>query len=156
MLKLAETGSIQPRPVPEKGVGMLAPAFQIQSNLTPPAAAGPPVDPAACQGGFSRALRRELQAGAARMAGTDPQPRTPQQPPVVKGRRAKIYYITQTGVHPPSFVAWVNDPRRLPVSYRRYLDHQLRARYPYRGTPLRLIFRQRKGFKSSGKRRRRR
>ena len=48
-----------------------------------------------------------------------------QLPPVIKGRRAKIFYIAQTDVNPPTFVAWVNDPNRLPESYRRYLDRQL-------------------------------
>jgi GTP-binding protein len=63
------------------------------------------------------------------------------QPPVVKGRRAKIYYLTQTGVRPPTFVAWVNDPARLHVSYRRYLENQLRAHYDFEGTAVRWHYR---------------
>jgi GTP-binding protein len=72
-----------------------------------------------------------------------------QQPPVIKGRRGKIFYATQTGVYPPIFIFWVNDPKRFSVAYRRFLDHRLRARFAFPGTPLRLHFRSRK---QSGKR----
>ena len=65
---------------------MLSPVFQTQSFLTPAAAVGSPGETAAGQGGFSRALRRALQAGAAREAGTDPQSRTAQQPPPAKSQ----------------------------------------------------------------------
>ncbi len=64
-----------------------------------------------------------------------------QQPPVIKGRRAKIYYLTQTGSNPPAFVAFVNNPARLPHHYRRYLENQLRSRFGFDGVPLRLVFR---------------
>jgi len=63
------------------------------------------------------------------------------QPPVIKGRRAKIYYITQVSVHPPTFVAWVNDPARLHLSYRRYLENRLRDRYGFEGTAVRWHYR---------------
>jgi GTP-binding protein len=67
-----------------------------------------------------------------------------QLPPVIKGRRGKLFFVTQTKVHPPTFVAWVNDPERFPESYRRYLDHRLREHQGFEGTPLRLVFRARK------------
>ncbi len=75
-------------------------------------------------------------------------------PPVIKGRRGKIFYVTQAGVHPPTFVAWVNDPARFSESYRRYLDHQLRERFHFRGTPLVLRLRRRgqpKGGRGAGR-----
>ncbi len=79
-----------------------------------------------------------------------------QQPPVIKGRRGKIYYITQAGVHPPTFIAWVNDPSRFPVSYRRYLDHQFRERFSFKGTALKLILKSRNKDKKNKKKRRKR
>ncbi len=82
-----------------------------------------------------------------------------QQPPVIKGRRGKIYYVTQAGVHPPTFIAWVNDPSRFSVSYRRYLDHQFRERFSFKGTALKLVLKARtknkKGRAKSKKGRRR-
>jgi GTP-binding protein len=66
------------------------------------------------------------------------------QPPMVKGRRAKIYYLTQTDVCPPTFVAMVNDPRRVPRSYRRFLENRLRKRFPFPGAPLRWVFKGKK------------
>ncbi len=75
-------------------------------------------------------------------------------PPVIKGRRGKIFYVTQVGIHPPTFVAWVNDPGRFSESYRRYLDHQLRERFHFRGTPLVLRLRprgQQKGGRGAGR-----
>ncbi|MBW2702827.1 MAG: ribosome biogenesis GTPase Der [Deltaproteobacteria bacterium] len=73
-----------------------------------------------------------------------------QQPPVIKGRRAKIYYLTQTGSNPPAFVAFVNNPARLPNHYRKYLENQLRSRFGFDGVPLRLVFRGR-DEKASGR-----
>ena len=66
-----------------------------------------------------------------------------QQPPMIKGRRGKVFYMTQAGVYPPIFIFWVNDPNRFSVAYRRYLDHRLRARFAFPGTPLRFRFRSR-------------
>ncbi|HOX44686.1 MAG TPA: ribosome biogenesis GTPase Der [Myxococcota bacterium] len=67
------------------------------------------------------------------------------QPPVIKGRRAKIYYLTQASVRPPTFVAWVNDPARLHLSYRRYLENRLRAKYGFQGTAVRWFYRSKSG-----------
>ncbi|MDR1328734.1 MAG: ribosome biogenesis GTPase Der [Oscillospiraceae bacterium] len=65
-----------------------------------------------------------------------------QQPPTDKGRRLKIYYITQTGIRPPSFVCFCNDAELFHFSYKRYLENQIRAVYGLEGTPIRIIIRQ--------------
>jgi GTP-binding protein len=61
------------------------------------------------------------------------------------GRRLKFYYASQVAVDPPTFVFYVNDPDLLHFTYARYLENQIRAVYPFAGTPLRLSFRSRKG-----------
>ena len=61
-----------------------------------------------------------------------------------RGRRLKIYYASQVAVDPPVFVFHVNDPDLLHFTYSRYLENQIRAEYPFTGTPLRLSFRKRK------------
>lgn len=66
------------------------------------------------------------------------------QPPLVRGKRVKIFYITQAEVNPPTFIAWVNDPMRMPKNYQRYLENRLRKRFPYPGTPLRWFFKKRR------------
>jgi GTP-binding protein len=60
------------------------------------------------------------------------------------GRRLKIYYASQVAVDPPVFVFHVNDPDLLHFTYARYLENQIRAEYPFTGTPLRLSFRKRR------------
>ena len=62
-------------------------------------------------------------------------------PPVHSGRQAKIKYITQTGVRPPTFTLFVNDPKLLHFSYQRYLSNQMREEYGFEGVPIRLRFR---------------
>ena len=64
------------------------------------------------------------------------------QPPSDKGRRLKIYYMTQTGVCPPNFVVFCNSRELFHFSYQRYLENQLRATFGLEGTPLRLVIRQ--------------
>ena len=64
------------------------------------------------------------------------------QPPTDKGRRLKIYYITQTGIRPPHFVCFCNDARLFHFSYQRYLENQIRATFGLEGTPVRLTIRQ--------------
>lgn len=64
------------------------------------------------------------------------------QPPSDKGRRLKIYYMTQTGVKPPHFVIFCNDARLFHFSYQRYLENQIRAVFGLMGTPIRLTIRQ--------------
>ncbi|HYM83378.1 MAG TPA: hypothetical protein VEY67_04425, partial [Candidatus Dormibacteraeota bacterium] len=66
-----------------------------------------------------------------------------QAPPMVRGRRAKLYYGTQVAVAPPTFVFFANDASSLHFSYRRYLENRLRAAYGFDGTPIRLVFRNR-------------
>jgi len=65
------------------------------------------------------------------------------QPPSDKGKRLKIYYMTQAGVKPPSFVVFVNDLELFHYSYERYLENQLRKNFGFEGTPIRFIHRQR-------------
>lgn len=67
------------------------------------------------------------------------------QPPSKKGRRLRIYYMTQTGVKPPHFVAFCNDPELFQFGYRRYLENRLREAYGFEGTPIRLAVKQRGG-----------
>jgi GTP-binding protein len=64
-------------------------------------------------------------------------------PPSKRGRRLKIYYASQPGVDPPTFVFHVNDPGLVHFSYERYLENRLREAREFPGTPLRLVFRQR-------------
>ena len=68
---------------------------------------------------------------------------TKAQPPSDKGRRLKIYYMTQTTVKPPTFVIFCNDARLFHFSYQRYLENQLREVFGFRGTPIRIIIRER-------------
>ena len=64
------------------------------------------------------------------------------QPPTDKGRRLKIYYITQVSVRPPTFVCFCNDAELFHFSYQRYLENQIRAVFSLDATPMRLIVRQ--------------
>jgi GTPase len=64
-------------------------------------------------------------------------------PTVFKGRVMKIYYATQTQVNPPTFVFFVNDPQALHFTYERYLENQLRQAFSFKGTGIRLQFRER-------------
>ncbi len=64
------------------------------------------------------------------------------QPPTDKGRRLKIYYVTQTGIKPPHFVFFCNDARLFHFSYQRYLENQLRNTFGLEGTPIRITVRQ--------------
>jgi len=67
-----------------------------------------------------------------------------QQPPSDKGRRLKIFYMTQISVKPPTFVVFVNDKKLMHYSYTRYIENQIRNAFGFRGTPLRFIIRERK------------
>ncbi len=64
------------------------------------------------------------------------------QPPTDKGRRLKIYYMTQVGVKPPHFVIFCNDARLFHFSYQRYIENQIRNTFGLEGTPVRLTIRQ--------------
>jgi len=64
-------------------------------------------------------------------------------PPSRHGRTLRMYYGTQVGTEPPTFVIFVNNPDLVHFSYERYLENQIRAYYPFIGTPIRIYFRQR-------------
>lgn len=67
-----------------------------------------------------------------------------QQPPSDKGKRLKIFYMTQVSVKPPTFVIFVNDKKLMHFSYTRYLENKVREAFGFRGTPLKFIIRERK------------
>ncbi len=67
-----------------------------------------------------------------------------QQPPADKGKRLRLYYITQVSVKPPTFVIFVNDKELMHFSYTRYIENQIRNAFGFKGTPLRFIIRERK------------
>ena len=64
------------------------------------------------------------------------------QPPTDKGRRLKIYYMTQTGIRPPCFVIFCNSKELFHFSYQRYIENQIRSVFGLEGTPVNLIIRQ--------------
>ncbi|HEX7172158.1 MAG TPA: ribosome biogenesis GTPase Der [Candidatus Limnocylindria bacterium] len=72
-------------------------------------------------------------------------------PSHVRNRLPKIFYATQVGVAPPTFVAFVNDPEIVHFSYKRYLENQIREAYGFLGTPIRLILRQRESEEAARK-----
>ena len=67
-----------------------------------------------------------------------------QQPPSDKGRRLKLFYITQASVKPPTFVIFVNDKNLMHFSYTRYIENKIREAFDFQGTPLKFIIRERK------------
>jgi GTP-binding protein len=67
-----------------------------------------------------------------------------QQPPSDKGKRLKIFYVTQVAVKPPTFVIFVNDKELMHFSYTRYLENRIREAFGFEGTPLKFIIRERK------------
>jgi len=64
------------------------------------------------------------------------------QPPTDKGKRLKIYYMTQTGIKPPNFVVFCNSRELFHFSYQRYLENQIRSVFGLEGTPIRMVIRQ--------------
>ena len=67
-----------------------------------------------------------------------------QQPPSDKGKRLKLYYMTQVAVKPPTFVIFVNDKELMHFSYTRYIENKIREAFGFKGTPLKFIIRERK------------
>lgn len=67
-----------------------------------------------------------------------------QQPPSDKGKRLRLYYITQVSVKPPTFVIFVNDKELMHFSYQRYIENKIRESFGFKGTPLHFIIRERK------------
>jgi GTP-binding protein len=74
-------------------------------------------------------------------------------PPMVKGRRPKLFYATQAAVAPPTFVFFANESGAIHFSYRRYLENRLRDAFGFDGTPIRLIFRDRSAVRLPRRRR---
>lgn len=70
-----------------------------------------------------------------------------QQPPSDKGKRLRLYYITQAAVKPPTFVIFVNDKELMHFSYTRYIENKIREAFGFKGTPLKFIIRERKESK---------
>ena len=66
------------------------------------------------------------------------------QPPSDKGKRLKLYYMTQVAVKPPTFVIFVNDKELMHFSYTRYLENKIREAFGFRGTSLKFFIRERK------------
>ena len=66
-----------------------------------------------------------------------------QSPPTDKGKRLKLYYITQVAVKPPTFVIFVNDKELMHFSYVRYIENQIRQSFAFKGTALKIIIRER-------------
>ena len=66
-----------------------------------------------------------------------------QQPPSDKGKRLKIFYMTQVSVKPPTFVIFVNDKELMHFSYTRYLENKIREAFGFKGTSLKFIIRER-------------
>ncbi len=64
--------------------------------------------------------------------------------PTDKGKRLKIYYVTQVSVKPPTFVVFVNEPELLHFSYERFLENRIRDAFDFTGTPIKIFARQRK------------
>ncbi len=80
-------------------------------------------------GGLNRTIREAIERHA---------------PPTYKGKQLKIYYATQVQTEPPTFVFFVNNPKLVHVSYERYLINVLRREYDFTGTPLKIIWRERR------------
>ena len=92
---------------------------------------------------LAEALRREcrIRVGTGQLNRAMAQAIEGSQPPSVKGRRAKFYYLTQAEEPPPTFVFFVNDPALVKPSYARYLENRLREMFGIRRAPLSVVFR---------------
>jgi GTPase len=89
--------------------------------------------------------RRRISTGELNRLLLNATERTP--PPMVRGRRPKLFYMTQAGIAPPTFVFFASDASTVHFSYRRYLENRLRDTFGFDGTPLRLVFRDRVSVK---------
>lgn len=67
-----------------------------------------------------------------------------QQPPSDKGKRLKLFYMTQVSTKPPTFVIFVNSKELMHFSYQRYLENRIRETFGFTGTPIRMFIRERK------------
>ncbi len=73
------------------------------------------------------------------------------EPPLFRGKRVKYYYITQVGVRPPTFIAFVNYPGGVHFSYLRYIENNLRDAFGFQGTPVRIYTKRRREERGAGK-----
>jgi GTPase len=89
--------------------------------------------------------RKRISTGELNRVLTAATDRTP--PPPVRGHRPRLFYATQAAVAPPTFVFFASDASAVHFSYRRYLENQLRERFGFDGTPIRLVFRDRSSVK---------
>jgi GTPase len=89
--------------------------------------------------------RRRIPTGELNRMLTTATERTP--PPLVRGRRPRLFYATQAGIAPPTFVFFASDAAAVHFSYRRYLENRLRDAFGFDGTPIRLVFRDRSSVK---------
>jgi len=89
--------------------------------------------------------RKRIGTGELNRLLTDSTDRFP--PPLVRGRRPKLFYATQAAVAPPTFVFFASDAASVHFSYRRYLENRLRETFGFDGTPIRLVFRDRTSVK---------
>jgi GTP-binding protein len=85
--------------------------------------------------------RRRIPTGELNRLVSDATDRTP--PPVVRGKRPRLFYATQAAIAPPTFVFFASDASAVHFSYRRYLENRLRDAFGFHGTPVRLVFRDR-------------
>ena len=67
-----------------------------------------------------------------------------QQPPSDKGKRLKLFYMTQVSTKPPTFVLFVNKKELMHFSYQRYIENRIRDTFGFMGTPIRIFIRERK------------
>lgn len=72
------------------------------------------------------------------------------EPPLYRGRRVKLYYVTQVGTEPPTFVVFVNEPKGVHFSYLRYLENGLREAFGFQGTPVRIFAKRRRKEEPDG------
>jgi GTP-binding protein len=89
--------------------------------------------------------RRRIPTAALNRVLTEATRRSP--PPALRGRRPRLFYATQAGTAPPTFVFFANDAAAIHFSYRRYLENRIRDEFGFRGTPIRLVFRDRAAVK---------
>jgi GTP-binding protein len=96
--------------------------------------------------------RRRIPTGELNRLVSAATDRTP--PPMVRGKRPRIFYATQVAIAPPTFVFFASDASAVHFSYRRYLENRLRETFGFDGTPIRLVFRDRTSVKLPRRRRR--
>jgi GTP-binding protein len=70
-------------------------------------------------------------------------------PPSKRGKRMKVYYVTQAEVAPPTFVFFINDMNLVHFGYKRYLENRIREAYAFPGTPIRMVFRGHEKYKEA-------